>query len=194
MPLIVKVSVSRKLTQDFNSHGFSLDIQSELDARTLDNTDQLADSTNYLFQLANDLLDQQVQQASEGNQQNGNGQRKPAYSGSNGQNPNGSGNHGGNHRLPNNVTNSRSTNGNGESHGQRNGGTPKGNGRTERGITQAQSQAIEKMAKKFDTYGDAIALEDFNCKLSELTIRQASQLIDRLKKGLESQGGQEVSR
>jgi len=73
MPLIIKVSVSRKLTQDFNSRGWCLDIQSELDSRTLDNTNQLADSTNYLFQLATDLLDQQVRQASEEKQSNGNG-------------------------------------------------------------------------------------------------------------------------
>jgi hypothetical protein len=50
------------------------------------------------------------------------------------------------------------------------------------------------MAQRFDTNGDAIALEDYNCKLSELTIRQGSDLIDRLKKGLEAQGGQEVGR
>jgi hypothetical protein len=195
MPLIIKVSVSRKLTEDFNSRGWTLDIQSEFDPRTFDDTDALANSTNHLFQLANDLLDQQVQQASAGNRSNGNGNRSSAYNGSNGQNQNGNQNSGGNNRPPNNGTYTRPANGNGKSNGDSNGGANGGsNGRGDRPITSAQINAIDKMAQKFDTNGDAIASEDFNCKLSQLSLRQASQLIDRLKKALEAQGAQAVAR
>jgi hypothetical protein len=187
MPLVIKVSVSRKLSQDYNSRGWTLDIQSEFDPRTFDDTDALANSTNHLFALANDLLDQQVQQASEGNQTSGNGQHKSPYNGSNGNGQNGHRNN----RLSNNSAYSRPANGN----GHRSSGSPKcSNGRAERPITQAQINAIQKMAQRYDTHGDAIAGEDFNCKLSELTIRQASELIDRLKRGLEAQGGKEAGR
>jgi hypothetical protein len=193
MPLVIKVSVSRKLSQDYNSRGWTLDIQSEFDARTFDDTDALANSTNQLFAIANDLLDDQVQQASEGN--NRNGQHQPAYNAPAGPSRNENGNGGGNNRIPNNGAYFRPAAGSGQSNGHRNGGSPKGNnGRAERPITQAQVNAINKMARKLDTNGETVAAEDYNAKLSELTIRQASELIDNLKKSLEAQQGQGAGR
>ena len=185
MPLIIKVAVSRKLTEDFNSRGWTLDIQSELDSRILDDTDQLAKSTNFLFQMANDLLDEQVHQASAGS----NGADRLL---SNGLTRNHTQQVG---RLRGNGTRISQNNGTGPAGDNGNGAGPRGqNSRTERPITTAQINAVQKMAQKFDTTGDAIAQEDFNCKLSELGIRQASELIDRLKKGLQSQGEQEAGR
>jgi hypothetical protein len=198
MPLIIKVGVSRKVSQDYQSQGFNLDIQSELDPRVLDDTNQLADATSHLFELANDLLDQQVEQAKGRTPIPDNSQQKPSYNGTNPQNGGQlfNRNNSSNIRQSNNGTYSRPSNGNGQqSNGHRNGGAPKGtNGRTERPATSAQINAIRKMAEKFDTNGDSVAQEDFNCNLAELTIRQASELIDRMKKSLEAQEGQGAGR
>jgi hypothetical protein len=149
----------------------------------------LADSTNYLFQLATDLLDQQVRQASEEKQSNGNGGSKHSPAANN-RNQNGNGNKPGHNRLNGNGSYSGPSNGGDSANSLRNNKSSGTNERrNERPITAAQTNAITKMAERFDTNGDAIAREDFNCNLSELTIRQASELIDRLKKGLEAPQG-----
>jgi hypothetical protein len=184
MPLIIKCGASRKVSQDYQSQGYSLDITSELDPRVLDDTNQLANTTNHLFALVNDLLNEQVEQA-KASQKASNGHGNQAYNAASSQAGNQaySGNNG---RPPSNGTYAR--NGIGSTNGHRNGTGPKnGNSRPERPITAAQKTAIQKMAQRFDTNGDTVAREDFNTDLANLTIRQASQIIDRMKQSLEAQ-------
>lgn len=184
MPLVIKVSVSRKLSQDYNSRGWTLDIQSEFDPRVFDDTETLANSTNHLFALANDLLDQQVQQASDGARVNGNGHQKPTYDRTDGQRHNGRP-----ERFGGDGAYSGKDTGNGSGNGrqQRASDRKESNARPERPITEAQVRAIRKLAEQFDTNGDAVAREDYNTDLAKLTIRQASDLIQRLKASLEGQ-------
>ncbi len=180
MALVIKASVSRKLTEDFNSKGWALELQSEFDPRMLDDTEGLAKSTDFLFQIANDLLDQQV--TSSASNRTGNGE---AYNRSK-QNPDG-GHVNRNGSYGHNGANGTSGNGNG-ARSKSNGSA----GHKERPITAAQINAIQKMATRLDTNGDAVAREDFNAPLKELSIKQASQLIDNLKKAIEAPSGQGV--
>jgi hypothetical protein len=179
------------VSENYQSEGFSLDITSELDPRVLDDTNQLANTTNHLFALVNDLLNEQVEQA-KASQRTTDAPQKPAYNT--------------NRTQPATQTYNRSNgssrsngayirNGNGSTNGHRNGTGPKnGNGRPERPITAAQKTAIEKMAQRFETNGEAVAQEDFGTSLANLTIRQASDTIDRMKKSLEAQEGQGAGR
>lgn len=111
MALIIRVGCSRKVSADYQSRGYTIDLQSEFDPRTLDNTDALADAADHLFQLANGLLDQQVRTASE--DQGGSDHTPPPQdnhpvpartrpadgrNGGNGHRPNGNGYQGGNGR------------------------------------------------------------------------------------------------
>lgn len=191
MPLIIKCGASRKVSENYQSEGYSLDITSELDPRVLDDTNQLASTTNHLFALVNDLLNEQVEQA-KASQQSASGHGTPPYNAAPSQAANPAYNRN-NGRPPSNGTYTR--NGNGPTNGHRNGtGSKNGNGRPERPITAAQKTAIEKMAQRFDTNGEAVAQEDFGTTLGNLSIRQASELIDRMKKSLEAQEGQGAGR
>jgi hypothetical protein len=191
MPLIIKCGASRKVSQDYQSQGYSLDVTSELDPRVLDDSNQLASTTNHLFALVNDLLNDQIEQA-KALQQSSNGQGGPGRISASSQATNQAYNRNGG-RSQSNGTYAR--NENGSTHGHRNGTAQKtGNGHPERLITAAQKTAIEKMAQRFDTNGDSVAREDFNTDLADLTIRQASQIIDRMKQSLEAQGGQGAGR
>lgn len=169
MPLTINVGGSRKVSQDYNSRGFSLNIEGELPAEAINDPDRVAESAQHLFQLCDDLLDEQVRQATG---QNGAGETKsPTRSRSNG-NGNGSG------RKAATTTRRYEKNDNGRS----------GNGaRAEgRGITAAQQRAVTNMAKRLDYDPDAVAHEEFGTPVAELTVKQASGLIDLLKKEIEA--------
>lgn len=167
MALIIRVNCSRKVSADYQSRGFSIDLQSEFDPRTLDDTNQLADSANHLFQLANDLLDEQVSKfESEGSKPRtpttGDTRRQPQPRPQNG---NG-------RRASGNGTSPRNTNGNGNGHG-------------ERGVTQAQVRAINNMAGRIGVDADTFCQDQFGANVQELTLKQGSELIDLLKNQIE---------
>ena len=175
MPLTVNVGLSRKVTEDYNSRGFTLNIAAELPANLVEDPNGLAEATNNLFQLATDLLDDQVQQATGGTKpparpdgRNGEQRPCPPQRPANGSRPgNGNGN----------------GNGNGGGRGYRSGG----NGHdAEREITQAQARAIQNMARRLKEDADAWASEQFGVPVRELTVKQGSQLIDQLKAAIES--------
>jgi hypothetical protein len=167
MPTLIKVSLSRKLSKDFQSKGFALEITGELPATAIDDPQAMAQASNHLFQLATDLLDAQI----------GNGQADQPIA-----------------AVP--ATHAEQTRrapaatvptaGNG--HQRRN-----GNGQP-RLITEAQVRALRSMAQKLDDHEDRIAQDEFGVTCSQLTIKQASELIDKLKKAIETSSLQETSR
>jgi len=172
MPVKVTVGLSRKLTEDFNSKGFDLHVEAELPASLIEDPNGMAQATNNLFQLAEDLLTEQI------NKNGGNGPTNAKPSNSTGPKvpeppaANRNGSHGHNGRQDSNARNN-----NGHGSGDRH--------RTERSITEAQQRAINNMAKRLDQDGDACAHEEFGVALQELSIKQGSQLIDLLKKQIE---------
>jgi len=189
MPLKINVGLSRKVSQDFQSKGFSLNIEGELPANLIDDPEAMSISVDQLFELANRLLDEQVEKAGPGSRptgHNGNG-HADGHS-------NGSGHRNGNGRSESYAPRGRSnspTNGynragaNGATRTRETNSTSSGKGG--RHITQAQSKAISNMAKRLSYDPQAIAHEEFGTSFSELTIKQASELIDLLRRDIESQ-------
>jgi len=158
MPLIVKVGVSRKVSADYQSQGFTLDLQSELDPRTVDDPNALASATGHLFQLANDLLDEQVRQST-GSTKATTSNPPKTY----------------NRSIPAPTYRSNTT--------------PAANSgrQSDRGITQAQTRAIQNMAKRLERDPEVDAHDEFGVMVKDLTIKQASQLIAMLKEQVENQ-------
>jgi hypothetical protein len=181
MPVIVNVGISRKMSQDYQSQGFSLNITSELPATAVEDPNQMAQATGHLFQLAGDLLDEQVRKAQ--------GQPTPQAQ------PAGNGNGHGGASQPQAPRRFSQQTGqakpNGYAKGNGNGGNG-GNGR--RGITDAQTNAIRKMSQKIGQDGEQVAQDEFGLPLSSLTIRQASDLIDTLKKNIAASTTQGATR
>ena len=147
----------------------------------------MAQATNELFQLAEDLIQAQVEQ--DASQQ----RPSPAYSRSaprvgNGQAGPGNGN--GQAAAPSYrrggarayAGNGNGTNGNGHGNGSARSGVP--------GITQAQAKAIESIAAQMNESADRVAQDEFGQNVNDLTIRQASELIDLLKKQMPASNGQ----
>lgn len=157
MPLKVTAGQSRKLTHNYNSQGFNLNIEAELPANAIDDTETLASTANHLFQLVHDLLEEQVRNHS-----------------------------------PEATTEQTPDNGGRRSYRSRPRGNGDGNGH--RGITAAQSKAIQNMAKRLGYDPETVTHEEFGTPLAKLTIKQASDTIDILKKEIESQEPEAVSR
>ncbi len=167
MPGIVNVGLSRKLSKDYQSRGFTLNIQAELPANAVEDPNSMAEATGHLFQLAEDLLTDQVNAASIG----GEGTERPrpqAQDTPPQPRPT---------PRPSRGPSAPSQNGDG------------GNGR---GIAQAQLRAIRNMAKRAGQDPAQMAEADFGVGLRELSIRQASSMIDDLKAMIEEQAGKPV--
>lgn len=149
MPISLSIGLSRKVSKDYNSRGYSVNLDVELPADAINDQQSIADSADRLFTLCDQLLDRQIteqQGGAEPNRQQGrsNGYRKP-------------------------VTQRRTSNSN------RNG----------RSMTNAQSRAIESMTRKLSEDPNEWARHEFGQELSELNIRQASEMIDALKQAIE---------
>jgi hypothetical protein len=178
MPVLIKVSVSRKMTQDFNSSGWMLDITSELPIGSAQDPNVMAEATDELFRLAEDLIDHQIKKSGS----------RPAYAQSaprlaNGQAANGNGKSQapatGFRRTTARTYPGNSSNGNGHGNGSARPGVP--------GITDAQARAIEAIAKRMtNEHPDRLAQDEFGMNVQDLSVRQASELIDTLKKQLEA--------
>ena len=173
MALIIRVGCSRKVSADYQSRGYTIDLQSEFDPRTLDNTDALADAADHLFQLANGLLDQQVRTASE--DQGGSDHTPPPQD---------------NHPVPARTRPADGRNG-GNGHRPNGNGYQGGNGRGRgqggpRPITEAQTRAITNMAKRLRVDPDDFAAQNFNRPVRELSLTEGSDCIDLLKGGIET--------
>ena len=171
--LKINVGMSRKVTEDYNSRGFSLNIEGELPSDVLSDQKTLTESTNRLFALANLMLDEQVRKATTSSPDI---HTERAGRDGNGNNGNGNG-----------RTYARSSN---EGTGGRNGnnghsGNAPQNG--ERLLTQAQFRAITTMSRKLNQDADELAHGEFGVdKLADLTVKQASKTIDYLKQGIDA--------
>jgi len=172
--LKINVGLSRKVTQDYNSRGYSLNIEGELPSEVLHDQEALTRSTHRLFQLANLLLDQQVDQAKQSNGQPGNRPEKEHLYPREG---NGNPAHNGNGRnfIPKSPTNENNHN--------------NGHGQGERKLTQAQGRAIQNMTRKLNLKADQWARDEFGVNtVNELTVKQASEAIDIFKRSLDAEG------
>lgn len=162
--LKINVGLSRKITEDYNSRGFSLNIEGELPSDLLHDPRRLEESTDQLFELANRLLDDQVNQAIRptAKPSNGNGHSR-RYDGPTEQ------------KVDRRPTSNQNGNGNGHN--------------SERQLTQAQGRAITNMTRKLGVSTEDWLEENFQVyEVGHLSLKLASQAIDRLKKELETQG------
>lgn len=164
--LKINVGLSRKVTEDYNSQGFSINIEGELPSDLLNDPQRLEASTDQLFDIANRLLDDRVNQATRPTPKpsNGNGHSR-RYDGST------------EHKVDRRPTSNQ--NGNSRDNGD--------NG--ERQLTQAQGRAITNMTRKLGVSTEDWLEENFQVyEVGHLSLKKASQAIDRLKKELETQG------
>ena len=159
MPLTINVGLSRKLSQDFNSVGVSINVTAELDQGLLVRAQELQRQIGELYQQANEALDRQLATIvpperyaapTEG--------RRPASNGSGHPGPNGQfrGNYAG-------------------------GGYRNGNSRALAPMTAKQRSAILAIARACEVDAFGTARQTFDTDLDALTARQASALIDSLK-------------
>ncbi len=147
MPLKLNVGLTKKVGEaNYGSRGASVNFEVELEADLIREPDQLREKVRYLFALAKDAVEEEL---------NGN---SPAST--NGHHGNGSSNSG--------------SNGNGSS----NGNYRSSNGRP---ATASQVRAIHAIASRNHVDLDA-QLKEFGVSTpNDLSISQASELIDALK-------------
>jgi hypothetical protein len=157
--LKVNVGLSRKLSKDFNSEGFSINVEGEVTAQTND-AEAVVEQIKELYDLAEEALGQQIERAQstaaiasrdeepQARQQNGNGR------------PEASGN--GHRDSANN-----------------------GNGRKDEPASNRQVQFVISLGKRLKLSTTALEKEiadvvGRNVGLYELTKREAAQVIDQL--------------
>ena len=174
MPMTITVNRSAKVTKDYNSQGYGLSLEAELPAELIHNPDGVAEAANHLFQLAEDLLAEQVNGGSRAPRAASSPRTCRAY-GRNGGNGNG---HSG--ATVHNGSN-------GPYRGRGNGNGRNAASQQPRPITQAQSKAVHTMCERLGYDAQKVAHEEFGTALSGLSIKQGSELIDILKKEITAQ-------
>lgn len=158
MPLKLNVGLSRKVGQpDYGSRGASVNIELELDAAAVAQPERLHDQIRELYDLARISIDEEL----------GGSSHHPAYDDTPQHTGNGRGNgHGGD---------------SGERRPPQGSASGSGNGRQ---ATQSQCRAIRTIAgrQRIDLAG--LLRERFGVgQLEDLSLREASSLIDELKAG-----------
>ena len=179
MPLSINVGLSRKASKDYQSTGTSINIIAELDAALLAKPDELQKQIDGLYREAQAAIDRNtVAPEPPPVRDNGRYDRK-TYSdrGGNGYG-NGSGDRG--HSYSNG---NRRSNGNGNSNGGGNGRSNSGSsgGGSGGGMTDSQRRAINAISRRVNVDAALEARDIIGTELEELTLRQASDLIDHLK-------------
>jgi hypothetical protein len=153
MPLRLNIGLSKKVgLPDYGSLGASANLELELDSGAVSDPDRLRQQVRYLFGLAKQSVEEEL------NQQ----QAALPHTPTNGHNP------------------AASTNGNGRHHANSNGHRPSGrsNGRA---ATASQVRAIKTIASR-QRLNLTAQLEPFGVQaVEDLSIQQASRLIDELK-------------
>jgi hypothetical protein len=181
MPAILKIGLSKKVSENYNSDGYSIDLQTELPHAAVDRPEELARTTEYLFQLAEDLLQQQVVK-----RQGEVPRREVPGPVASRPSPSGGGPATERRTYPGTQEDRRNE-------GRARPAPSNGQGRV-RLATGAQLMAIEKMAKRAKTDPHQLCADDFGVALRELTLAQASELIDALKGMIEAKEGQGAGR
>ena len=163
MSVKLNIGLSRKVGEaSFGSRGASINLEVELDNGVLNDPGQLRDRVQDLYMLARQSVDEELQRPAEA------GPSEPSHANGNGQ-----------RRI------SHAANGNGHTNGQTNGRATNGhgNGRIEVArATQSQIRAIFAISKRQGLDPHTVINERYRVhKMEELTIREASALIDDLK-------------
>ena len=159
MPLKLTIGQSRKVSKDYNSQGFSVSLDAELANEAVNDPAVIHDAANRLFEFCDQLLTEQVNQHQRDRSQN---------------KPNSRHNGNGRHGTPTRP------NGNGQSDHRR---------EEPRRLTSAQQRAITNMARRLDQDADDWAAREYDVDgVTNLTVRQASDLIDQLKREIEAAG------
>jgi len=163
MPLSINVGLSRKASKDYQSTGYSINVTAELDQSLLAKPGELQAQIDGLYAQAEEAINRQVKTHA--------AETAPASS-------TGKVNGESYHRNGNGHVNGNA-NGNGRANGHHNGG----------GVTKSQARAIESIANRAGLDPAQEAHDLFGVSLDELTIKQASELIDHLKSQAPAQNG-----
>lgn len=158
MPLSINVGLSRKASKDYQSTGVSINVTAELDQSLLAKPDELQQQIGDLYAQAEAAMNRQAGNMAE-----------PTQLRSRGNGGNGNDRNGTDRNDRSYADNSRRANGNGNSRG--NGG----------GMTDSQRRAILAISQRRNLDVDYEAREIIGAEFDNLTIRQASELIDHLK-------------
>ncbi len=170
MPLSINVGLSRKASKDFQSSGCSINVTAELDQTLLTRPAELQHQIDDLFHQAEQAIDRHAQAPNPPppiHRPSHQPQRAPSANGeSGGSNGNGHASRFGN---GNDYPASAGSNGNG------------------RPMTDNQRRAIFAIARRANIDPEAECRDLVGVELDELTLRQASELINHLK-GTEPSG------
>ena len=169
MSVKLNIGLSRKVGEaSFGSRGASINLEVELDNGVLNDPGQLRDRVQDLYVLARQSVDEELQRPAEA------GPSEPSHTNGNG--------HG---RISHSANDSRHKNGHANGHAT-NGQSPtngNGHGRIEVArATQSQIRAIFAISKRQGLDPHTVINDRYRVhKMEELTIREASALIDDLK-------------
>jgi hypothetical protein len=158
MPLSINVGLSRKASKDYQSNGVSINLTAELDQSLLARPQELQQQIDGLYRQAEHALDRQAGRR---------GQPPPPKPSADGNGTNGHGEYRG-----------RPSNGHGGGNGSH---RSNGNDRNGAGMTASQRRAIESMARRLNVEPEVESREMIGAEFDNLSIRQASELIDHLK-------------
>ena len=173
MAIKLNIGLSRKVGEvNYGSRGASINLEVELDNGVLNDPDQLRDRVSDLYALARQSVHEELQRPAaagpnEPSHENGNGHAR-----TNGHvNGNGHASHGNGH------ANGHASNGHGHSNGQHN--------RVEVArATKSQIRAIFAITKRQGLDPHKVISDRYRVhKMEDLTIREASAIIDELKNG-----------
>ncbi len=172
MSVKLNIGLSRKVGEaSFGSRGASINLEVELDNGILNDPDQLRDRVQDLYVLARQSVDEELQRPAEA------GPSEPSHTNGNEHgriSPTANGNGHKNGHANGQATNGRAAN----SHSPNN-----GHGRIEVArATQSQIRAIFAISKRQGLDPHTVINDRYRVhKMEELTIREASALIDDLK-------------
>ena len=162
MSVKLNIGLSRKVGEvNYGSRGASINLEVELDNGVLNDPAQLRDRVSDLYMLARQSVDEELQRPADA------GPNEPSHENGNG------------HARTNGHVNGNghASNGNGHSNGQHN--------RVEVArATQSQIRAIFAITKRQGLDPHKVINDRYRVhKMEELTIREASVIIDELKNG-----------
>ena len=170
MSVKLNIGLSRKVGEsNYGSRGASINLEVELDNGVLNDPAQLRDRVSDLYMLARQSVDEELQRPADA------GPNEPSHENGNGHaRTNG-------HVNGNGHGNANASNGNGHSNGHSNGQ----HNRVEVArATQSQIRAIFAITKRQGLDPHKVINDRFRVhKMEDLTIREASSLIDELKNG-----------
>ena len=166
MAIKLNIGLSRKVGEvNYGSRGASINLEVELDNGVLNDPAQLRDRVSDLYMLARQSVDEELQRPADA------GPSEPSHVNRNGHASNNS------HVNGNDHVNGQASNGNGHSNGQHN--------RMEVArVTQSQIRAIFAITKRQGLDPHKVISDRYRVhKMEDLTIREASAIIDELKNG-----------